>query len=168
MRLRPYRPGDFDHIRNWISDRRSHDLWCAGRLSYPVERDAFHRFLADNAGQRGECGLVFAEDDGAPVGFCSFAIDDGDNSGFLKLIIVDGSRRGQGLGGQMLGRVLKYADDIAGVEKVRLVVFDANPAARRCYEKAGFCCEKELPEAFESGAEKWRRFLMAADTTQTK
>ena len=161
MRLRPYRYSDFEHSVRWIDNERAHVLWCGGRLPYPLTEDAFHACLAA-ALEKGECGFVLSEDSGIPVGFCVLSVNDEDNTGFLRFIIVDGSRRGQGLGGQMLARVLKYAGELAGVDVVRLIVFDANPAAARCYEKAGFVKECVLPETKDYGSEVWQRIMMAA------
>ncbi len=161
MRLRPYRTSDFDHICSWIDDERAHMLWCGGRLPYPLTAEAFNNTLAECA-RNGDCGLVLAEDNGVPLGFCMLSIKDADNSGFLRFIVVDNSRRGQGLGGQMLERVIRFAGELAGVDELRLIVFDANPSAQRCYEKAGFALESVLPDSTNYGGEVWQRRMMAA------
>ena len=42
LSIRPYNPeGDFDVIKSWISDERTHAMWCANRTAFPIQKDAF-------------------------------------------------------------------------------------------------------------------------------
>ena len=162
MRLRPYRTSDYEYISRWITDERSHVLWCARLMPYPLTREIFHGFLRRIAEESGECGFVMSENDGTPLGFCVIAINDGENSAFIRTIVVDSQKRGQGLGCAFLQLVQAYVFDICNVEMLRLNVFDTNPAARRCYEKAGFAEDSLTPDAFDFGEEKWGRVHMIA------
>ena len=48
MRLRPFIPYyDFDEIKNWISDERTHAMWCANLIKYPIEKENFENVLLD-------------------------------------------------------------------------------------------------------------------------
>ena len=50
MRLRPYIAcKDFDEIKNWISDERTHAMWCANLISFPIDRDNFEAVINDFA-----------------------------------------------------------------------------------------------------------------------
>ena len=47
MKLRSYVAAkDYQIIKNWITDERMHDLWCAKRIPYPMTEE-FIRELAD-------------------------------------------------------------------------------------------------------------------------
>ena len=47
-KLREYNPDkDFDTIKNWISDERTHALWCANRTKFPLDRSSFDELLEE-------------------------------------------------------------------------------------------------------------------------
>ena len=52
-------------------------------------------------------------------------------------IVVDSSRRGEGIGSQLLAKLCSFAK-ANEYANVRLDVIDANPSARRMYERNGF------------------------------
>lgn len=45
MRIRHYQNKDFDIISQWITDERSHALWCANLMTYPLEKNSFDALL---------------------------------------------------------------------------------------------------------------------------
>jgi len=47
MRIRPYLNKDFDIISQWITNERSHALWCANLIPYPLEKKGFDDFIND-------------------------------------------------------------------------------------------------------------------------
>ncbi len=162
MRLRPYRVTDYAYISKWIADQRSHVMWCARLMPYPLTEEIFHGFLRTIAVEHGEYGFVMSDDDGTPLGFCVIAINDGENSAFVRTIVVDSEKRGQGLGCTFLQMIQAYVFDICNVDALHLNVFDVNPAARRCYEKAGFVEDSFTLDVFDFGEEKWGRVHMIA------
>lgn len=164
MRLRPYREkDDYRYLERWIKDERTHALWCANTIPYPLTVSGLESVLETHRRDWGDCAYVFTEDSGKPVGFLSYSINEKENSGFVKFVIVDVSLRGKGYGTQMMDMLLLYAYTITGVSRVRLNVFDCNQSAKRCYEKAGFTECETTPGAFVFGNEAWGRCLMMAE-----
>ena len=46
MILRKFDPAvDFDAIKNWIDDERTHAMWCAGRFAFPLEKENFKKTI---------------------------------------------------------------------------------------------------------------------------
>lgn len=162
MRLRPYRAADFHYIQKWIGDERTHALWCANRLPWPVTLEVFEGMLEDSEREWGGCGYTLTEDSGLPVGFLVYSINDVENSGFASYIVVDSSLRGKGYGTLMLKLLLEYAFSITNVDLLRLNVFNVNERAKRCYEKAGFQKDSFTAEALKYEGEVWGRYLMLA------
>lgn len=162
MRLRPYMEKDFPYIRKWIDDERTHALWCANRLPFPLTEEILQNMLEESRREWGGFGYTFTEDSGIPVGFFLYNSNDQGNYGFVSYIIIDNSQRGRGYGTQMLRLLLKYAFTVANVSTVRLNVFDVNVRAKRCYEKAGFSVESFTQDALTFGLESWGRFTMSA------
>lgn len=161
MRLRPYIPGcDFDIIKNWMTDRREHALWCADRFSFPIERENFDAVLSEHAQQHGDCPFVATDDSGKPVGFFCYTINPVTNEGMLKFVMVDPAERGKGYGKEMLKLAAKYAFDITKADAVQLMVFGGNAAARKCYEGIGFTERSITEDVFTFGDEKWDRINM--------
>ena len=89
MRLRPYIPAqDFDVLRTWITDPRTHAMWCANLMPYPLERRGFEQTLAAFALKYGDTPFVATADDGKVIGFFSYCLNLELNSGKLKFVVV--------------------------------------------------------------------------------
>jgi len=156
LRIRPYWSSDCEKIKEWINDEESHVKWCANRIPFSFTNEEFEENLQEAQREWGDMGFTATDEKGTPVGFFRLAINYEKNTGFFKFIIVDGSMRGVGLGKKMLTKAVKYAFEIAGVDEVRLVVFDDNPAAVACYAKVGFEAETVL-DPMEWNGKEWGR-----------
>ena len=149
MRLRPYKPSDAQTILSWVRDEETFRRWVTDRYpGYPItpeqmnekyfihngdcrEPDNFYPMTAcDEKGLLGHLILRFTDERKETLRF-----------GF---VIVDDSRRGAGIGRQMLGMAVKYAAEFLGAKKLTIGVLDNNPGALRCYLGAGF---REVPQA---------------------
>ncbi len=163
MRLRPYIPSkDYEYIQQWIPDERTHALWCANFIPYPMTREKMQDVLDKDAQDWNGCAYVATQDDGKLIGFFVLAVNLSNNSGFLKFVLINNELRGKGYGTQMIKLMLKYAFDIQGVSSVQLNVFDANHSARKCYLNAGFMEDSIATNAFTFMNESWGRCHMVA------
>ena len=161
MRLRPYiSDRDFDHIKNWITDERTHAFWCAGRFEYPLNKENFDTYLQKIAVESEDYALVATTYDDVAVGFLCYGVNYETNEGMLKFVVVDPEQRGNGTAAQMLALIITYGLEITNVYSVHLNVFTENPRAKRCYEKAGFVERSTTPDAFTYKDEKWGRCNM--------
>lgn len=139
MKLRPYSARrDFEEIRNWITDERTHAMWSANLISFPIEQDEFERFLHEREDRTGESSYVVTAEDGQLIGFFCYTIDLAANEGIFKCIMNNPDYRGKGYGREMLELALKYAFEITNVNAARLYVYTNNTRARKCYESVGF------------------------------
>ena len=161
MRLRPYIPShDFDAIKDWVTDERTHAMWSAKHAPYPLERNAFDQFLADMYARKGDCPFVATTDDGKIIGFLCTSIDFETNEAMLAFVIIDPAQRGMGYGREMIELAAEYCFEILKAEAVQLSVFTINERARKCYESAGFAERRTTPDAFPYGDEMWGRCNM--------
>ena len=164
MHLRTYNEQtDFIHIENWISDERTYALWSADRLAYPLSKEGLHKYLTEQIlsnEKEYDGAYVYADDNDCPVGFFIFTVNEQDTSGFVRFIMVDSTSRGKGYGTKMLVELQRFAYDRTGVTSIRLIVFDVNTAARKCYEKAGFHVISDVLDAFPYQDETWGRYMM--------
>ena len=161
MKLRPFDiDQDFDSIKDWINDERSHAMWCANNVDYPVTREEFGELMQNVAVRCGDKPYVATDDNGNVEGFFCYSTDSDTKEGMLKFVVVDPEVRGKGIAGKMLDLIVRYGFDITNVDAVHLNVFTENPRARRCYEKAGFVERNTTPEAYLYKDEKWGRCNM--------
>lgn len=161
MRLRGYIEDiDFTLLQKWLEDERIHALWCAGRFKYPLDRQDFREVLRVNAGQWQDCPYTVTEDDGRPIGFCTYNVNCAENYGFLKFIVLDSGLRGRGYGTRMIQLLSGFAFEITGVSELRINVFDVNRVAVGCYRRAGFAEEDRERDAFVFRDESWGRCHM--------
>ena len=160
MRIRPYQNKDFNTISPWITEERSHALWCANLIPYPLEKKGFDDLLQEAEERFGDSPFVATTDDGTLVGFFCFSVNLNTNEGMLKFVVVDNAIRNKGYGCEMVKQAVKYAFEIAKADAVQLNVFPENPGAKKCYEKVGFR-ERALTEnAFRFKDELWGRCNM--------
>ena len=166
MKLRPFLPDtDFDALKSWITDERTHALWCAGRFAYPPERENFLHVLRDSGAESGGVPLIMAADDGKAAGFFCCSPDLVLSECRLKYVIVDPVLRGRGTGKAMLRLAAEYAFGVMKAEAVRLAVFAENVPALKCYESAGFSLIKTDAAAFRFRDETWSRCSMTLSRT---
>lgn len=77
MKLREYLPSkDFDNIKSWIDDERTHAMWCAGRFEYPLEKENFEAVLEDMHSKWGDTPFIASLDDGNNAGFFCYSLND--------------------------------------------------------------------------------------------
>ena len=89
MRIRPYQNKDFNTISQWITEERSHALWCTNLIPYPLEKKGFDDLLKEAEERFGDSPFVATTDGGKVVGFFCFSINLNTNEGMLKFVVVD-------------------------------------------------------------------------------
>ncbi len=160
MRLRPFVLCDFDEIKNWISDERTHAMWCADLIKYPIDKENFDNIMFEIATKFGDSPYVATTDEGKVVGFFCYSVNLSTNEGMLKFVMVKPSQRGKGLGKAMLQLAIEYAFNITKVDAVQLNVFSENIRAQKCYESVGFVARKTDVDVFSFKDESWDRCNM--------
>ena len=78
-----------------------------------------------------------------------------------SLAIGEPSLRGQGIGTQMVIKLLTLGFEQLGLHRIDLVVFDFNKAAINCYKRAGFTIEGRLRDARRFGDQYWSLYQMS-------
>ena len=103
MRIRPYiEDKDYEYIEKWIDNEKTHALWCANLMPFPMTRRNLHDLLEKSAIEWTGSAYVATEDNGEIIGFFCYSINVDSNTGFLNFIIVDKEKRGKGYGQKML------------------------------------------------------------------
>jgi DNA-binding MarR family transcriptional regulator/GNAT superfamily N-acetyltransferase len=155
--LRPPAPGDL----GWVLQR--HGAIYAAEYNWNSEFEAYVAriiagFLTDPDPRR-SAGWI-AELDGVPAGFVCCVPED-DAMARLRLLLVEDWARGLGIGGRLVGEVLRFARQ-AGYERIVLSTASVLASARRIYQRAGFTLVREQPEhsyGHDLIGEDWARSL---------
>lgn len=166
LRLRPYKPSDSEYILRWWEDQPEEEFtkWSAGKFLYPLNREELERYHEDwCANETSGWPMAALDDAGRVIGHLLMRLANfEDNSLRFGFIVVDPRLRGKGYGVQMISLALKYAFEILGVKRVSLGVFENNPAARKCYEAAGFRETGYDPDYFDYHGKSWGCIEMEA------
>ena len=182
--LRRFHPDDEAAVMSWLTSEKSFFQRSAGRFGgYPAEAAAMFGHYGQN---EGFVPLTFVRDteeslsmmgdkiwvfnrrdhpDGTTEAVGHLAMrpyGDSFENTLLCFIVVNSEERGKGLGSKMLAAAERYARDKFGAKKLFLRVFENNPAAYRCYLKAGFRETGNFHYA-ELMGEKWRCIEMSKD-----
>lgn len=164
VRLRPFKRQDTVKILPWLQDERIMAMWSAGHFSYPLTKEQLLMRFKETELSDDAWIMAGLDEHGEVIGHLYMRKADYEkNSLHFGFIVVDDTRRGQGLGQQMLEKAVRYAFDILGVTRVTLGVFDSNPRAHACYEKVGFRDEYVEEHAYEYHGESWNMQMMAIE-----
>ncbi len=161
MKLRKFEiDNDFESVKNWVTDERTHAMWCANLIKYPLSEEHMAEIMTVAADRFDDVPYVAISDNGRVEGFFCYSYNNVTKEGMLKFVVVDPAVRGKGVAQKMLRLAVEQAFENPEAEGVQLNVFSENPGAMRCYEKAGFVERKLTPDAFAYKDETWCRCNM--------
>jgi RimJ/RimL family protein N-acetyltransferase len=167
IELIPFTEADIEPLLGWIRSQEELLLWTASSFGYPLTREHITQHMWDCAarGDRLIFKVVDAEH-GEAVGYVELgALDSRNRSARVGRVLLAPAARGRGLGVAMMRAALAYAFDKLHVHRAELGVFDVNPRAIACYERAGFRREGVRRESFavpeELGGGYWSEITMS-------
>ena len=156
MKLTSFDPQrDFDTIKDWITDKRTHTMWCGRNFAFPLEKEDFIRGYAGFAERFGDVPYLAVSDEGEAQGFFSLCKEPETGEYLLKIVVVKPRCRGTGAAREMLRLAAERAFSDAGAPAVHLKVFLENVRAKRCYESVGFTERSTKHDALSYGEESW-------------
>lgn len=164
LKIRAFEPTDAQKIVSWFNIGLSFYQWSAGRLgTFPITAQTIVDYYGNSEKCDGAMPFVVI-DDGDVVGhFIIRFLNAEKTHARLGFIVVDFAKRGHGLGGSLLSLAVDYCKNVLNAERITLCVFENNPAAVRCYEKAGFGRVADSDCDVEIAGETWRVFEMEYD-----
>lgn len=140
LKLRPYREADAETIVRWIEDETTMRKLAANLYdSFPLSPETMIRQYRIYKTTHSMIACVVEDEAGSLCGHFVYLFRPEDpDTARLCFVITDSSRRGQGIGTEMVRLAVQNAFDQLNVKRVTLCVFANNPYAHQCYCTAGF------------------------------
>ena len=156
MNIRPFKRCDADTIVSWIKSEKIFRYWCADRFDhYPITPFDLNDQYENSEG----CEDVYhftAYDEEGICGHLNIRFPDASDLNTVRFgyVILDDSRRGQGLGKEMIRLAADYAFNIMKATRITIGVFEENGPAVNCYLKSGVK-DTGIVEKYSIGDETW-------------
>lgn len=154
VRLRAFEQSDIERSAQFVNDYQTVRT-MVNTFLLPSSMDDERQWLSQQSSYtRGEYQFAVETLDGLLIGRCGLTrIDWKNRIGEIGIMIGDSEWRGRGCGTEAVKLLCKFAFEEMNLNKLRLGVFDFNPAGIKCYEKCGFVREGCLrQEVFREGA----------------
>ncbi len=157
LRLRPYRRSDAEEIISWIKNERIFRFWCADRFDhYPITAADLNDQYDNSPGAEDVYHLTAYDEQGI-AGHLNIRFPDKNDLNTVRFgyVILDDSRRGQGLGKEMVSMALDFAFGSMRARKVTIGVFAENAPALKCYLSCGFK-DTGIVETYPIDGSEWK------------
>ncbi|NPV77105.1 MAG: GNAT family N-acetyltransferase [Anaerolineae bacterium] len=166
IHLEPFGRSDFRRLIRWVSNAEFMLLWSGPYFTFPLNETQLEAYLQSAEGVPPPRKIFKAvnRETGEVVGHIELNMIDWKNlSGMVSKVLVGyENRRGNGIGTQMMQRLIEVAFEDLGLHRLSLYVFDFNEPAINCYKKVGFKIEGHLRDFRKAGNNRYySSYLMA-------
>jgi RimJ/RimL family protein N-acetyltransferase len=155
VRLRPLEPEDVDLVASFHAGPEQRRVGLSARPESTAERrKRIARSIDSTTSRVFVIEAAVERASAAAIGDCGLhRIDAVHRSASIHANIADPAHRGRGVGARAVQMLVAIAFRDLGLHRLELEVVGENPAAVRCYEKAGFSREGvRRAAAFHDGA----------------
>lgn len=147
IRLRRHDPKDYGLYAEWYGDP---EIWhLTSWAKEPLGRSAVKRLFEDRELSTADDSFaIHVEGHDGPVGVISLMnLSEANASAELSVIVGHPEDRNRGYGAEAIERIVRYAFEDLGLNRVGLSVFAFNEPAISTYERLGFEHEGRLRRA---------------------
>ena len=162
IELHPFLRSDFKELISWVRNQAELFIWSATTFSFPLDGAQLERHYED--GQKSNARLMYTAVDSLTeehVGHIELTrIDRENRKASIAYVLIDPEKRGLGYGDALLQSILHECFKCMKMLKVGLFVFELNPVAIHCYQKAGFDIEEVIGDRIKRDENFETLFLM--------
>jgi diamine N-acetyltransferase len=143
--LRAIEASDTERCHRWINDPETTEFL---QMRFPVSMLQEEQWTRKDRDPLQNLELAIETLEGVHIGNCGLTGAGGvDRCAELGILIGDGDYRGRGYGTDAMVTLCSFGFCEMNLHRIYLRVYEYNPRAIRCYEKAGFQHEGRLREA---------------------
>ncbi|RNF40782.1 GNAT family N-acetyltransferase [Planococcus salinus] len=165
IELRKFERQDFSQLIDWITSPEFLLQWGGANFDFPLTEEQLEKYLSETTGEEPAilAFTVVHQKTGNAIGHISLAKIDRKNKSARvgRVLVGDESVRGQGIGQQMMNKIVQIGFDGLQLHRVTLGVYDFNKPAIACYEKVGFKKEGLLRDVSRINGGYWSLWEMS-------
>jgi len=143
--FRPFEMADAPALLRWAASADELLQWAGPHFSFPLDEDQLRTYAEGASATRHLISGV--HESGEIVAHAELNLLPRHRLGQVRRVAVAPQARGQGIGRELVTRLVQMGFDELGLHRIELVVFSLNGPARRCYEAIGFKEEGRAREA---------------------
>jgi RimJ/RimL family protein N-acetyltransferase len=148
IELHPFSRNDFKELISWIRNADELFIWSATTFTFPLNEDQLERHYEE--AQKSDARIMYTAVDGQSketIGHIELTrIDRETRKASIAYVLINPAKRGLGYGNALMQGILKECFQCMKLLKVDLFVFEFNPIAIHCYQKAGFEIEEVMED----------------------
>ena len=160
LRFVPFGPAHFAELASWFTSEADVVRWGGSQLHYPLDAAQLDTMVGCGTTDRPGISSWMISDGADLVGHGQLRFDWRNGNATLTRIAVAPARRGAGLAGPIVDRLIGLAFAYPDIARLELNVFALNRPAIRTYERAGFKVEGRRRSATIVEAERWDVVVM--------
>jgi RimJ/RimL family protein N-acetyltransferase len=162
IELHPFSRNDFKELISWVRTPEELFIWSATTFTFPLDEIQLERHFQE--AQKSKLRLMYTAADSLTkehIGHIELTrIDQENRKASIAYVLVDPSKRGLGYGNALMACILHECFQRMMLLKVDLFVFEFNPVAIHCYQKAGFEIEEVITDRVKFKENFARLYLM--------
>jgi|SRR5690554_370368 len=157
--LKDFTKDDFETFKSWIHSEEELFQFAGPLIPYPVTNESLMKYIQMK--DRKPLKVVLSSIN-ETIGHCELNFMNGQNR-LSRILIGNKDLRGQGIGEQVVRKMVETLFLNKNVHKVDLNVFSWNKAAIKCYEKVGFRIIHEKTDEMIVNDKVWTRLNMVLE-----
>lgn len=159
IELKPFSENDFETFKSWIHSEEELFQFAGPLIPYPVTNDSLMKYIKMK--DRKPLKVILSSTN-ETIGHCELNFMNGNNR-LSRILIGNENLRGQGIGEQVVRKMVETLFLDEKVREVDLNVFSWNKAAIKCYEKVGFRIIHENTDEMNVNGKVWTRLNMVLE-----
>jgi RimJ/RimL family protein N-acetyltransferase len=165
IELRPFEREDFARLIGWVTSADLIQKWAPLVFSYRLNESQLENYIQTTEGDKPNRKIFKAVDTKNNAVVAHIELDRIDlknrSATVARVLVKEPALRGQGIGTEMVRKILAIGFDRLDLHRISIGVFDFKKEAIACYEKVGFVKEGYLRESWRVGDEYWSFYIMS-------